>query len=90
MTMVRNSPRLTVAPGLKHRLSPTCSPEKMPVLRIHSAVNRQVVPAVSEYWRSSLGLRIRMVTVASRDRLPAGSVAVKVKESTPTLFLFGV
>ena len=88
--MVTNSPRVTARSGEKQALDPTVSPVKMPVWRIHSAAKRQSFPAVSVYWVASLGLRIVMVTVASRDTFPAGSAAVKTKESTPTLFFFGV
>ena len=63
---------------------------KIPVFFIHSAANWQSFPRVSVYWVASVGFRTVMVTVASRETFPAGSVAVKVKESIQTLFFFGV
>ena len=89
-SIVTNSPRVTARSGEKQAKEPTVSPVKMPVCFIHSAAKRQSLPAVSVYWVASLGFRMVMVTVASRDTLPAGSAAVKTKESTPTLFFFGV
>ena len=88
--MVTNSPRLTIWSGKKQALPPTFSPTKMPVFFIHSAWKRQSRPRVSEYCLVSVGLRMLTVTVASRETFPVLSVAVKVKESTPTLFFLGV
>ena len=89
-SMVTNSPRLTVRSGPKQGFPATFSPEKIPVFFIHSAENRQSLPTVSVYWVASAGLRMVMVTVASREVFPEASVAVKVKESMPTLFFLGV
>ena len=88
--MVTNSPLVTCRSGEKQGLPPTFSPTKMPVFFIHSALKRQLFPAVSVYCPASVGFRMLTVTVASREVFPAGSVAVKVKESTPTLFFLGV
>ena len=74
--MVTNSPRETSLSGEKQGLPPMHSPVKMPVFFIHSAANRQPRPRVSEYWLASVGFRIWMVTVASREVFPAASVAV--------------
>ena len=74
--MVTNSPRVTVLSGLKQALPATHSPVKIPVFFIHSAAKQQLFPVVSVYWVLSVGFRIVMVTVASRDTLPEASAAV--------------
>ena len=89
-SMVSSSPRVTCFSGEKQGLPSRDSPTKIPVFFIHSAAKRQLLPAVSEYCLESVGFRMVTVTVASREIFPAGSAAVKVKESTPTLFFLGV
>ena len=74
--MVTNSPRLTSLPGWKQPLPPMDSAVKMPVFFIHSAAKRQELSTVSVYCLASVGFTMVMVTMASRETFPAGSVAV--------------